>query len=155
MRGGRTGSGLGVRSVALTLGRLCAVLNEAVRRKVVVGIRDDRLYAPLLLSLCRMRLAEVCGLRWSDVDLDAGTLRIANTRALVVGQVLEKTPKSEKGKRLHPLPAPAPPRSARSGLGRRPRISRRAPTTQTAATCSSTRPASRGGPTDRAARPTR
>ena len=143
VRGGKTGTGLGVRSVSLTLGRLRAVLNEAVRRKMVVrnvatytkipraartaeaatkgervpwsedevrtflvGIREERLYAPLLLSLCGMRPAEVCGLRWSDVDLDAGTLRIANTRTLVVGEVLEKSPKSEKGKRLLPLPVP-------------------------------------------------
>lgn len=143
VRGGKTGTGLGVRSVSLTLGRLRAVLNEAVRRKMVVrnvaaftkvpraartaeaaakgvrvpwsedevrtfllGIRDERLYAPLLLSLCGMRPAEVCGLRWSDVDLEVGTLRIANTRTLVVGEVVEKSPKSEKGKRLLPLPGP-------------------------------------------------
>lgn len=143
VRGGRTGTGLGVRSVSLTLGRLRAVLNEAVRRKMIVrnvaaftkipraarkaenatraarlpwseeevkaflvGIREDRLFAPMMLSLLGMRPAEVCGLRWSDVDLEAGTLTVANTRTLVAGEMLEKGPKSEKGKRVLPLPAP-------------------------------------------------
>ena len=36
VRGGKTGTGLGVRSVSLSLGRFRAVLNEAVRRKMVV-----------------------------------------------------------------------------------------------------------------------
>ncbi len=36
IRGGKPGTGLGVRAVSLTLGRLRAVLNEAVRRKMVV-----------------------------------------------------------------------------------------------------------------------
>jgi integrase len=143
VRGGKPGTGLGVRSVELTLGQLRAVLNEAVRRKMVarnvaaftkipraarkeataarsarlpwaeaevraflLGIRDERLFAPWVLSLLGMRPAEVCGLRWSDVDLDGGTLTIANTRTLVEGEMLEKSPKSEKGKRVLPLPAP-------------------------------------------------
>ena len=143
VRGGKPGTGLGVRAVSLTLGRLRAVLNEAVRRKMVVrnvaaftkiprsarrdaaaarearrpwstdevraflvGIRDARLFPVLLLSLMGMRPAEVCGLRWSDVDLEVGTLRISNTRTLVVGEVVEKAAKSRAGMRELPLPAP-------------------------------------------------
>ncbi|HVL84697.1 MAG TPA: tyrosine-type recombinase/integrase [Pseudonocardia sp.] len=142
VRGGKVGSGLGIRSVELTLGQLRAVLNEALRRKMVVrnvaaftkipraarkqaaaarserapwseaevrafllGIRDERLFAPLMLSLLGMRPAEVCGLRWSDVDLVAGTLTVANTRTLVAGAMVEKGPKSEKGMRVLPMPA--------------------------------------------------
>ncbi len=141
VRGGRPGTGLSVRSVQLTLGRLRSALSVAVRRKLVVrnvaqytqiprdarnkaaahraertpwtdsevrtflaAIRNDRLYAPVLLSLIGMRPAEVCGLRWDAVDLDAGTLTIALTRTLVDGEVEEKGPKSEKGKRTLPLP---------------------------------------------------
>ncbi|GLY55010.1 tyrosine-type recombinase/integrase [Lentzea sp. NBRC 102530] len=142
-RGGKVGSGLGVRSVQLTLGRFRAALNIAVRRKLVVrnvaqytqiprearrkaaaaaaervpwsemevrqflaAIRDHRLHAPVLLSLIGMRPAEVCGLRWSAVDLEAGTLSVELTRTLVDGEVEEKGPKSEKGKRRLPLPKP-------------------------------------------------
>jgi integrase len=142
-RGGKPGTGLGVRSVKLTLGRLRSALTVAVRRKLVVrnvaqytqiprearrkaaaaaaermpwnetevrqflaAIRDHRLYAPVLLSLIGMRPAEVCGLRWSVVDLDAGTLSVELTRTLVDGEVEEKGLKSEKGKRKLPLPKP-------------------------------------------------
>ncbi|MCE7010014.1 site-specific integrase [Kibdelosporangium philippinense] len=142
-RGGKPGTGLSVRSVKLTLGRLRSALNVAVRRKLVVrnvaqytqiprearrkaaaaaaerkpwsetevrqfltAIRDYRLYAPVLLSLIGMRPAEVCGLRWSAVDLEAGTLSVELTRTLVDGEVEEKGPKSEKGKRKLPLPKP-------------------------------------------------
>jgi integrase len=42
-----------------------------------------------------MRPAEVCGLRWSDVDLESGTLTVSNTRTLVAGEVVEKGPKSK------------------------------------------------------------
>lgn len=142
-RGGAVGSGLGVRSVQLTLGRLRAALTVAVRRKLVVrnvaqytqiprdarrqaaaadaartpwseaevrqflaAIREHRLHAPVLLSLIGLRPAEVCGLRWSAVDLDAATLSIELTRTLVAGEVEEKGPKSEKGKRRLPLPKP-------------------------------------------------
>ncbi|MCZ9340818.1 site-specific integrase, partial [Streptomyces sp. TRM76130] len=35
-------------------------------------VANDRLYAVMLLSLIGLRPAEVCGLRWEDVDLTAG-----------------------------------------------------------------------------------
>lgn len=60
----------------------------------------------MLLALIGMRPAEVCGLRWSAVDLEAGTLSVELTRTLVEGEVEEKVPKSEKGKRKLPLPKP-------------------------------------------------
>jgi integrase len=142
-RGGAPGTGLGVRSVRLTLGRFRTALNVAVRRQLVVrnvaqfvtipraaakaaaataaertpwtqeevkaflaGIQGERLYAVLLLSLMGLRPAEVCGLRWSDVDLDAAVIAAGdNTRTIVDGQVEEKTAKSEAGKRGLPTPA--------------------------------------------------
>lgn len=143
VRGGKPGTGLGIRTVSLTLGRLRAVLNEAVRRKLTVrnvaaftkipraarkeaaaaqearrpwgthevrqfliGIKDARLFPIMLLSLMGMRPAEVAGLRWADVDLDVGTLRVANTRTLVGPAVVEKEAKSRAGMRTLPLPAP-------------------------------------------------
>lgn len=139
-RGGKVGTGLSPRSVQLTLSRLRAVLDSAVHRRLVefnvaapvkcptqvksartpwsetevraflVSIREDRLRAPMLLSLMGLRPAEVCGLRWSDVDLDAGTLKVETTRTLVAIEgplvVVEKGPKSAAGLRTLPLPAP-------------------------------------------------
>jgi integrase len=61
----------------------------------------------MLLSLLGMRPAEVCGLRWSeDVNLEAKNIRVNNTRTIVEGEVEEKGPKSEMGKRTLPLPGP-------------------------------------------------
>ncbi|MCZ4103734.1 site-specific integrase [Streptomyces sp. H39-C1] len=72
----------------------------------VLAVKDDRLYAPLLLSLMGLRPAEVCGLRWADVDLDNATLIIENTRTLMGNKtVVEKDTKSVAGERGLPLPA--------------------------------------------------
>ncbi|WP_405824666.1 site-specific integrase [Streptomyces sp. NBC_00838] len=70
-------------------------------------IKSDRLYAPLLLSLMGLRPAEVCGLRWSDIDLVNDTLIVANTRTMMGNKtVIEKDTKSMAGERDLPLPAP-------------------------------------------------
>ncbi|WP_236244527.1 tyrosine recombinase XerC [Streptomyces sp. CC210A] len=69
------------------------------------GIESDRLYAPLLLSLMGLRPAEVCGQRWTDIDLKVGTLEISNTRTMVGNlKVLEKDTKTSSGERVLPLP---------------------------------------------------
>jgi integrase len=50
---------------------------------------------------------EVCGLRWEDVDLEAATITIANTRRMMGNRyVVEKDTKSLAGERDLPLPAP-------------------------------------------------
>lgn len=141
--GGKPGTGLSVRTVNLTLGRLRAALSMAMdekfvtrnvaanakvprqarkddkaRRKARVPWTEeevkeflahcstDRLYAVMLLSLIGLRPAEVCGLRWQDVDLAAGTLSVETTRTLVEGVVIEKDAKSAAGERKLPLPLP-------------------------------------------------
>jgi integrase len=73
----------------------------------VHGVKEERLYAPLLLSLMGLRPAEVCGLRWEDCDLDNATITIANTRTMMGNRyVVEKDTKSLAGERELPLPAP-------------------------------------------------
>lgn len=80
--------------------------NAAEVSAFVLAMKGDRLYAPLLLSLMGLRPAEVCGLRWSDIDLNAATLDISNTRTLMGNKtVVEKDTKSMAGGRLLPLPA--------------------------------------------------
>lgn len=140
-RGGKPGTGVGERTVSLTLGRLRAALNLAVRRQLVARnvaehvtipraarneakakkktyipwtldevqkflghVASDRLHAVWLLSLIGLRPAEVAGLRWIDVDLEAGTLKVETTRTLVAGLVVEKDAKSGAGERGLPLP---------------------------------------------------
>ncbi|MDX3581987.1 site-specific integrase [Streptomyces europaeiscabiei] len=70
------------------------------------GIEQSRLFAPLLLSLMGLRPAEVCGQRWRDIDLQLGTLEIANTRTMIGNvTVLEKDTKTASGERVLPLPS--------------------------------------------------
>ncbi|MFJ4879356.1 tyrosine recombinase XerC [Streptomyces sp. NPDC088745] len=74
----------------------------------IKGIEPDRLYAPLLLSLMGLRPAEVCGQRWSDIDLQLGTLEMANTRTMIGNaRVHEKDAKTAAGERILPLPSKA------------------------------------------------
>ncbi|WP_394298084.1 tyrosine-type recombinase/integrase [Streptomyces griseus] len=73
----------------------------------VRAVNDDRLYAPLLLSLMGLRPAEICGMRWADVDLGKAALSVANTRTLMGNKtVVEKDTKSLAAERQLPLPDP-------------------------------------------------
>jgi integrase len=64
------------------------------------AIGNDHL-APLFHAALRwgLRRGELVGLRWRDVDLDAASLRIVNTRTLVGYAVVEGPPKSERSNR--------------------------------------------------------
>ncbi len=53
-----------------------------------------------LAAMTGMRRAELCGLRWSDVDLDAARLAVISTRTVVRTKVVEGTPKTRAGSRL-------------------------------------------------------
>jgi integrase len=129
-RGGKAGTGLSPRSVRLTIGRLSAAFEQAcddgkLARNPARGVKlpaeakadrpqwsegqvrvmlaaEDRLAACWRLALYGLRRGEICGLRWDDVDLDAGLLTIARTR-VVVGQVVTKGPKSKASARTLPL----------------------------------------------------
>lgn len=76
-------------------------------KEFLLGIRDDRLFAPLLLSLMGLRPAEVAGLKWEHIDLETGALTVATTRTMVGNaKVVEKDTKTEAGERTLPLPRP-------------------------------------------------
>ena len=132
-RGGLPGTGLSARSVRLTLGRLKAAFEQACddgkcyrnpcrgvalpsgaragratwseeeARRFLDTAAGDRLHAAWRMTLYGLRRGEVLGLRWDDVDLAAGTLRIGRARVLVGSKVITKTPKSERGYRVLPL----------------------------------------------------
>jgi integrase len=87
--------------------RRVAPWNVVEVKDFLLGIRDDRMFGPLMLSLMGLRPAEVAGLRWSDIDLDGGTLAIDITRTMIGNaEVLEKDTKTEAGARALPLPEP-------------------------------------------------
>jgi integrase len=132
-RGGKAGSGLSARSVALTLGRLTAALEMAVAEDKIarnparhvkppqhtprkqetwapaevhefLAVADaDRLAACWRLSLYGLRRGEVLGLRWRDADLKAGTLTVRQARVLAGYEVRIERPKSHNGQRTLPL----------------------------------------------------
>jgi len=132
-RGGEPRTGLGARSVRLTLGRLKAAFEMAVDegrlarnvvrlvtpptyraperdtwsraevRKFLRTAEGDRLHAAWRLSLYGLRRGEVLGLRWADVDLKAQTLTVVQARVLVDYKVRIEEPKSHNGKRTLPL----------------------------------------------------
>ncbi|MFG2260372.1 Arm DNA-binding domain-containing protein [Streptomyces mirabilis] len=142
VRGGETGTGLGVTSVEMSLARLEEALKRAVARRLVAvnvaqevviprkvrkaersakavvqpwnvgevhafvrAVEDDRLYGPLLLSLMILRPAEICGMRWADVDLGRAALAVSNTRTLMGNRtVVEKDTKSLAAEGQLPLP---------------------------------------------------
>lgn len=67
-------------------------------------VGEDRLYAAWLLLITRgLRRGELVGLRWVDVDLDAGRMAIVQTRIVVRGKSVISEPKTARGRRSIPL----------------------------------------------------
>jgi integrase len=58
----------------------------------------------LVMAWATLRLGEVSGLRRSDVDLIAGTIRIENNAVQVSGRMVEGPPKTRAGRRTMTLP---------------------------------------------------
>jgi hypothetical protein len=69
------------------------------------AVRGDRLCAVFLLSLMGLRPAEICGMRWGDVDLGGATVTVDRIRTLIGNKAMvEKETKSLAGERQLPLP---------------------------------------------------
>lgn len=67
-------------------------------RTFLTATREDRLYALWTLYLTRgPRRGELAGLRWENVDLEEGCMRIKRTIVLVDGHPQESTPKTKAG----------------------------------------------------------
>ena len=77
------------------VGRRCSSVPEATK--------DTRLAWAWALLTRGLRRGELCGLRWEDIDLDAGAARITRTRILVDGKPTEAAPKTTAGHRTVPL----------------------------------------------------
>ncbi len=83
-------------------------LTPAEARAVLAAAAALRNAARWIVALALgLRQSEVLGLRWSDVDLDAGTLRIRKTLHRVVGGgLVYEDPKSPRSRRTLVLPRP-------------------------------------------------
>ncbi|MDR7400443.1 MAG: site-specific integrase [Armatimonadota bacterium] len=79
---------------------------EEARRFLDVA-QQDRYYGVFALALfCGLRRGEALGLRWSDVDLNAGVARITRQLQEIGGEITFPEPKSAASKRLVYLPGP-------------------------------------------------
>ncbi|MGQ0433386.1 MAG: tyrosine-type recombinase/integrase [Microthrixaceae bacterium] len=80
---------------------------EQVRALVDAAREEDPEFATYLwvLAATGCRRGEACALRWTDVDLDRGQLRIRRSIAHVDGGVYEKSTKTHQSRRLALDPA--------------------------------------------------
>jgi integrase len=64
-------------------------------------VRSHRLYALFhLVALRGLRRGEAAGLRWADLDLDAGTLTVSGQLQQLSGRLVTGAPKTEAGRRV-------------------------------------------------------
>lgn len=72
------------------------------------GIRNSVFSAQYRLILqTGLRIGELCGLKWEDIDFSEKTLSVNRTIVEVNGEFFENTPKSKSGKRTIPLTSDA------------------------------------------------
>jgi integrase len=68
--------------------------------RLLTALRGNKLYVPVLIAATTgMRRGEILALRWSDIDLDAGTLRVARSLQQISTGLEFKEPKSARGRR--------------------------------------------------------
>jgi integrase len=80
-------------------------LSLARARQVLRAAKTERLYALYVLALCLgPRRGELLGLRWEDIDLDAGTLEVVQALQRVGGALRFVRPKTEDSACTIPLP---------------------------------------------------
>jgi len=82
------------------------VLSPEAAKTFVETLAGDRLEAFFVVLIATgLRLGEALGLRWSDVDLQNGTLRVHQALQRVNGQLKFVEPKSDRSRRSVMLPA--------------------------------------------------
>ena len=102
--------GLVARNVARLVNRVAIphqevdTYSEVEVQRLLASITGDRIRHAWELELSGLRRGEIAGLRWSDVDLDAKTLSVANNRVDACGTAVENDPKSATSRRTLPLP---------------------------------------------------
>ena len=87
--------------------REIASLTPGAARKILQAVRGDRLEALFTVALASgLRQSETLGLRWSDVNVDAGTLSVQRTLQRVNGAFTFFSPKTARSRRTIAMPAP-------------------------------------------------
>lgn len=71
----------------------------------LAAVSGDRLEARYTVAVSLgLRQGEALGLRWQDIDLDAGVMRVNMALQRTVGEYRQVEPKTEKSRRVLPLP---------------------------------------------------
>ncbi len=73
--------------------------------KAAIGDRLEALYVVAIAS--GLRLGELFGLQWADIDLDVGTVTVRRTLSEIHGKLTLAEPKTKKSRRRVELPAMA------------------------------------------------
>ncbi len=75
---------------------------DAVRSVIEAAEERDPRLAPLLMlaALTGMRRAELCALRWTDIDLERGEQEVSRSVVLVPGRLAEKSTKTDRSRRM-------------------------------------------------------
>jgi integrase len=82
-------------------------ITPAKARAIFEAVRGDRLEAFVTVALaCGLREGEALGARWSDVDLEAGTLYIQRSLHRIGHEWQFLEPKTKRSRRTISLPAP-------------------------------------------------
>lgn len=75
-------------------------------RAILGAVEGDRMEALVTLTLATgLRQGEALALRWSDVDLDAGSLTVRRALSRVGGEVRFDEPKTARSRRMVAIPA--------------------------------------------------
>ena len=81
------------------------IIREGEIQVVLGKLRGRSMYMTAALALSTgMRRGELLGLRWQDVDLGAGTLRVVQSLEQTKAGLRFKTPKTKHGRRVITLP---------------------------------------------------
>ncbi len=81
------------------------ILTADEAKVLLSSTRDDRLHAALVVLLVLgLRRSEALGLRWSDIDFDAGVLHVRQGLHWSEGRLQFLPPKTRRSRRTVPLP---------------------------------------------------
>jgi integrase len=81
--------------------REMSILSAADLIALIDAARGTRLHAPILIAVCTgMRRGEVLALRWQDVDLDRGILRVSRSLEQTTGRLRWKEPKTGRARAI-------------------------------------------------------
>ena len=87
-------------------GREISILGKDEISVLLAAAKGTPLYVPMLVAVTTgVRRGELLGMRWSDLDLEAGTLTINQSVERIKGKVTFKAPKTKTSRRSITLPS--------------------------------------------------